>query len=98
MFHLLAEGGSVVSTVSRLFGSDARPGSPALVDTGTIQILQFSLVALGLAASLYTAYRIAQRDPSPARRLTTLRPYAAVIVLLGGVNVYLFTLPMTMRM
>jgi polyferredoxin len=98
MFHLLAEGGSVVSTVSRLFGSDARPGSPALVDTGTIQILQFSLVALGLAASLYTAYRIAQRDPSPARRLTTLRPYAAVIVLLGGVNVYLFTLPMAMRM
>jgi ferredoxin len=98
LFHLLAEGGSVISTVSSLFGYDGQPGSRALVGTGTIQVLQFALVALGLAASLYTAYRIAQRDPSPVRRLTTLRPYAVVIGLLGAVNIYLFTLPMAMRM
>jgi len=99
LFHLLAEGGSVVSTVASLAGYQGQPGSPALLGSGTIQLLQFSVIAAGIAASLYTAHRISVwRYHVALPRQATLRPYAAVVVILGALNVYLFTLPMAMRM
>ena len=97
LFHLLAEGGSVYYTVARVFGSTAE-GEAALVGTGTIQILQFALLGLGIAASLYTARRIAHRRyRTDARRRATVLPYAAVIAVLGAVNVWMFLLPMAHR-
>jgi len=98
LFHLLAEGGSVFYTVGALFGAQAT-GSAALVATPTIQVLQFVLLALGLAGSLYTARRIAHRRYStPARRRSTLVPFAALIMVLGALNVVMFLFPMTHRM
>ena len=71
----------------------------ALVTNGTIQVLQFVLLAVGLAGSLYTARRIAHRRyQTAARRRATLWPYVAIIGLLGALNVYFFLLPMAMRM
>jgi hypothetical protein len=69
------------------------------VSTGTIQVLQFMLLALGLAGSIYTARRIAHRRyRTVARRRATLAPYLAIIVLLGAINVWMFLLPMAHRM
>lgn len=97
LFHLLAEGGSVYYTVARVFGSTA-DGETALVGAGTIQILQFALLGLGIAASLYTARRIAHRRyRTEARRKATLLPYVVVIAILGAVNVWMFLLPMAHR-
>ncbi|HET9945052.1 MAG TPA: 4Fe-4S binding protein, partial [Actinomycetes bacterium] len=59
LFHLLAEGGSVVTSVGGLVGLGG-PATPAVVGTGTIQVLQYLLLAAGTAASVYTAYRIAR--------------------------------------
>ena len=74
-------------------------GSAALVATPTIQVLQFVLLALGLAGSLYTARRIAHRRYlTPARRRSTLVPFAALIMVLGALNVVMFLFPMTHRM
>lgn len=99
LFHLLAEGKSVVFTVAALFGRPTSGADAALVGTGTIQVLQFTLLALGLAASVYTARRIAHRRYRTAeRRRTTLAPFVAVIVLLGAVNVWMFLMPMAHRM
>src|SRR5664280_777513 len=65
LFHLLAEGKSVLFTLDQLFGAAQASGSTALVGESTIQILQFTLIALGVAASLYAAYRIGvQQDHS----------------------------------
>jgi ferredoxin len=98
LFHLLAEGGSVFFTVGALFGGQAS-GSPALVGNGTIQVLQYILLALGLAGSLYTARRIAHRRyRTPARRLWTLVPFSVLIVVLGALNAAMFLYPMTHRM
>jgi len=98
LFHLLAEGGSVYYTVANLFGAGVS-GDPALMSTGTIQVLQFALLALGFAGSVYTAKRIAyRRYRTAARRRATLTPYVAIIALLGAVNVWLFLLPMAHRM
>jgi polyferredoxin len=99
LFHLLAEGGTVYSTLAALFGGAPGAGDPALVGTGTIQVLQFALLALGLAGSLYTARRIAHRRyRTAARRHRTLAPFVVIIALLGAVNVGMFLLPMAHRM
>jgi len=99
LFHLLAEGGSVYYTLAALFGSTADAGSVELVGTGTIQVLQFALLALGMAGSLYTVRRIARRRyQTSARRRATLVPYVTILGVLGALNVYFFLLPMAMRM
>ncbi|MEO8556996.1 MAG: 4Fe-4S binding protein, partial [Actinomycetota bacterium] len=98
LFHLLAEGKGVVYTVGALFGQHQQ-GSTALVGNAEIQLLQFSLLALGLAGSLYTARRIAHRRyASPARRRSTLVPFTALIGVLAALNVAMFLSPMAHRM
>ena len=98
LFHLLAEGKSVFYTVTSLFGGQTT-GSAALVGNGTIQVLQFTLLAAGLAGSLYTARRIAHRRYlTPARRRSTLIPFTVLIGVLGAINVVMFLFPMAHRM
>jgi hypothetical protein len=98
LFHLLAEGGSVFYTVLNLFGANVE-GSAQLVPTAVIQVLQFALVAAGTVGSLYAAKRLTwRRYRTAARRRATLIPVGAVVVLLGLLNLYLFTLPMAHRM
>jgi len=98
MFHLLAEGNSVFYTVAALFGAK-ESGPTALVGNATIQVLQFALLALGLAGSLCTARRIAHRRYlTPTRRRFTLLPFTALIGVLAALNVVMFMYPMAHRM
>jgi len=98
LFHLLAEGGSVFSTVLNLSGANV-DGSAQLVPTPVIQGLQFALVVAGTLGSLYATKRLAwRRYQTPARRRATLVPFSILIILLGVLNLYLFTLPMGHRM
>ncbi len=101
LFHLLAEGKSILTTALALFGRESGGGSAALVGAGTIQLLQYTLIALGVAGSLYTAYRIAAAQ-SPGRRRkprwVRLAPAAAIILVFFALNSWLFALPMAHRM
>jgi len=98
LFHLLAEGGAVVTTVGGLVGLGG-PADPAVASAGTIQVLQYLLLAAGVAGSLYTAHRIARaRHHLAARRRRVLAPFAAMILVLAALNVALFALPMAHRM
>ena len=98
LFHLLAEGKSVFYSVGALFGHDAT-GSTALVGNGTIRLLQFAVLALGLWGSFYTVRRITYRRYSGSTiRSTTLVPYSILIGVLGALNVALFLFPMAHRM
>ena len=98
LFHLLAEGKSVFFTVGALFGRHDE-GSAALVGNSTILVLQFVILGLGLAGSLYAARRIAHRRYlTPARRRSTLIPFGILIVVLGALNVVMFLFPMAHRM
>ena len=99
LFHLLAEGKSVFYTVSALFGGLPQEGSAAFVGNGRIMVLQFAILALGLAGSLYTARRIAHRRyRTPARRRSTLIPFTILITVLAALNVAMFLFPMAHRM
>ena len=99
LFHMLAEGKSVLYTglalIGHVVGHDA---SPAILGMGTIQVLQFSLIGLGFVGSLYAAYRIASTNQTGGRMLATFAPYAVLMVALTVMNVLLFVLPMKMRM
>jgi polyferredoxin len=98
LFHLFAEGKAVLFTALPLFGQAAPEGSPALLSLGTIQALQYILIGLGLLASLYAAYRIAKSHYGAGGSRPTFLPYAALMLVLGVMNVALFMLPMAMRM
>jgi hypothetical protein len=99
LFHLLAEGKAVWFTLLVLLGQEAPSASPALLSVGTIQLLQYALVALGVLGSLYAAYRIARANFGAAQRTwASFAPYAALVAVLGVINVVLFVLPMAMRM
>jgi polyferredoxin len=99
LFHLLAEGKAVAFTIMGLFGGAPSTESAALVDMGTIQVLQYLVLALGLWGSIYAARRITHsRYRTEAKRRATLVPMTALVLLLGAVNVWMFALPMAHRM
>lgn len=99
LFHLLAEGKSVLYTAIAMFLPGYEGGSASLMSDGTIQVMQFALVALGLVASLFTAYKISGFNFSEPRKiLGSFSPYAVLLTILAIFNLYLFTLPMSMRM
>lgn len=99
MFHLLAEGKSVVTTLVVLFGGAPAEGSAALLSTGTIQILQYVVLAIGIAATGYAVHRIARSYHGTGRRyLATVAPMLTVVAVLSVLNLWLFALPMAHRM
>ncbi|MGA5298340.1 4Fe-4S binding protein [Nucisporomicrobium flavum] len=100
LFHLLAEGKSVYYTAVAALGGAHGDGSPALVGTGTIQVLQYAILALGIAGSAYAVYRIARGrwGGDGATMTATLTPYLGIVIVLAAANLALFALPMAMRM
>lgn len=98
LFHLLAEGKSVFYSIGSLFGHEST-GSAAIVGNGTIRILQFMVLALGLAGSVYTVRRITFRTyQSPRTRTATMLPYMILVGALLALNVAMFLFPMAHRM
>lgn len=98
MFHLLAEGKSVIYTGLAMFGIQSQEQSTALVSMGTITIIQYTLLALGTLASIYTTYRIAKANYQKNQVAGSFIPYVGLSMILVAFNVYLFMLPMAMRM
>ena len=96
-FHLFAEGGAIVRTGGTFFGIDTSNVAANVLPGMTITIMQYSLIALGTIGSLYTAYRISKASYKE-KKWVTLLPYGVLILLLGLVNIVLFSLPMTTRM
>ncbi|QNB48396.1 4Fe-4S binding protein [Thermanaerosceptrum fracticalcis] len=96
LFHLLAEGKSIFYTFIALF-TEMPEGSPALVSNDVIQLLQFALIGLGVLGSIYTVYRIAKYNYQDDFKRPFL-VHTILVILLGILNIYLFTLPMMSRM
>src|SRR5665647_1999340 len=98
LFHLLAEGKSVGYTAMELFGISSHGASTAIFPSSTIQILQYIIIAIGTIGSIYTAYRIAKSSQTKEKLLGTSIVYAILMILLAVANIFLFSLPMAMRM
>ncbi|MDQ0204850.1 4Fe-4S binding protein [Pectinatus haikarae] len=98
LFHLFAEGKSVFYSALSMFGFTSHPASTAVLSSGTIEIMQFLLLFLGAAGSVYTAYRIAKSSyGQTVRKKNSYIPYAVLLILLTLLNIYIFLLPMAHR-
>jgi len=95
LFHLLGEGLAVPRSVVLWLGGTWE-GSTALVNTMTIEVLQYLTLGAGIAATVYAAYRIASSAHGKAG-WRALVPQLLLIALLVAINVYMFTQPMAHR-
>lgn len=98
LFHLLAEGKSILFTGMATFGMAVPDQSAALVSVGTIQLLQYILLVIGALGSIYTAYRISKSQYTSDKVIGSTLPFAILIIVLTVANVYFFMLPMMHRM
>lgn len=95
LLHLLGEGLAVPKSIVSAFGGTWSSGT-ALLNTPTINVLQYMMLAAGVLATAYAAYRIAR--PEGARvNVRALVPHLVLIAGLALVNVYMFAQPMAHR-
>lgn len=95
LFHLLGEGLAVPrSLVVWLDGT--WEGSTSLLDTATIEVLQYLMLAAGIAATVYASYRIAASAQGRSG-WRALVPQLLLVALLVAVNIYMFAQPMAHR-
>ncbi len=97
LFHLLAEGKAIFFNAAAAVGTDVT-GSTALLPMTAIQSLQFTILALGIGGSFFTAYKIAQHTDGKQTATGGWMPHVAVLALFGIVNLFMFTLPMGHRL
>lgn len=98
LYHLLAEGKAVGFTALEMFGQQVDAAPAALLPLPAIQVMQYGLIVVGALASLYAVYAISQNHYGPRRQRGALVSYAALVTVLLGINLWLFSLPMAMRM
>jgi hypothetical protein len=95
LFHLLGEGLAVPRSLVLWLGGTWE-GSTALLNTMTIEVLQYLMLGAGIAATVYAAYRIAGSAHGTSR-WRALVPQLLLVALLVAINVYMFTQPMAHR-
>lgn len=98
LFHLLAEGKSVLFTAQPLFGQPISAESAALLPMPTIQLLQYVLLAIGVIGSLYAVHAIGKNQYSLSKSWGSFSSYGLLIGIFFAINAGLFALPMSMRM
>ncbi len=98
LFHLLSEGKAVVFTAMPIVGQSMPTQSPALVGSSMIHVLQYTMLALGVLASLYAVYRTAKRQyPIATTHRKVLVPFSVLVIGLALLNTWMFALPMMHR-
>lgn len=98
LFHLLAEGKSILFTGMAVLGMNVPEQSTAFFSVDTIQVLQYILLVVGTLGSIYTAYRIAKSQYSVEKIKGSALPFICLIIILLLANIYFFMLPMMHRM
>jgi ferredoxin len=95
LFHLLGEGLAVPRSIVIALGGTWTHGT-AILNTATIQVLQYLMLGAGVAATVYAIWRIVGSSDGK-RGWKTLVPQFLLIALLVAVNIYMFSLPMSHR-
>ncbi len=97
IFHLLAEGKSVLGAFLGLFTGNVNLEG-TIASSSLISSLQYTLIILGSAGTLYVAYKIARaKEQSTIAALKILLPHAILLTIIIFINFYLFALPMAHR-
>lgn len=103
-FHLLGEGKALWYSLLHALGMHHQMAmggmdmDMGLVAPDGIKIIQYTLIAAGTAAALFTAYRMAHGNRADPRPGATFAVNAAAIMALVVLNCILFAMPMAMEM
>lgn len=92
LFHIITEGKAIWFNSLSLFGSKVTTGDLSLASTSTVQLLQYLIIGIGFIGSTYTAYKMGKKAT-----FKSMLPYYALMLILGIINIYLFSLPMSHR-
>jgi ferredoxin len=95
LFHLLGEGLAVPRSVVLWLGG-SWGGGTSLLNSATIEVLQYLTLGAGIAATVYAVYRIAKSSHGRSG-WRALIPQLVLIALLVAINVYMFSQPMAHR-
>lgn len=97
LFHLLAEGWSILGAAVGLFTGNVLWAGP-LVNAEVIRGAQFGLIFIGAFGTIYAAYRIAKkREQTLKAALRILVPHGVLLFILILVNLALFSGSMVHR-
>jgi polyferredoxin len=92
LFHIITEGKAIWFNTLAFIGKESTVGNLSLASTTTVQWLQYVIITIGFIGSSYTAYKMGKKASFKA-----MLPYYGLMLLLGMVNIYLFSLPMSHR-
>jgi cytochrome c oxidase assembly factor CtaG len=105
-FHFFTSYGTLVPTTQRfvaeigwtMLGAPEWSSACCVAVAGWLLRLEIMFLDLGLLLSLYTGYRIAlSQSPSPPRALRAFAPWAALMVCLFALGIWIVFQPMEMR-
>lgn len=97
LFHLLAEGKSILGAFVGLFTGKVSFSGP-IVSSPVVTGLQFALIAVGSLGTLYVAYKIARaKEDSVGKALMVVFPHTLLLLVIIGINIFLFITPMAHR-
>lgn len=107
MFHFLGEGKRIWWSTMQILGVTDGPlvsieghgtvgaiSPSALLDSATIQKLQYIIVLAGILFSVYVIYKTSKNSN---KSLSTTIPHLALVLLFGIATIVLFAMPMGMR-
>ncbi|MCM3600764.1 4Fe-4S binding protein [Robertmurraya korlensis] len=92
LFHIITEGKAIWYNSLAFIGKEITSGDLSLATTSTVQMLQYFIITIGFLGSTYTAYKMGKKASFKA-----MMPYYGLMLLLGIINIYLFSLPMSHR-
>ncbi|HLG25456.1 MAG TPA: 4Fe-4S binding protein [Candidatus Gracilibacteria bacterium] len=97
--HLLGEGKTILAAFAGFFSGQVQQFIDlSLFSQGTIKILQYLILSLGVIGTLYITYRIAQKKaPDRSALIKTMIPHLVLLGVLMAVNFFIFSLPMIHR-
>ncbi len=97
LFHLLAEGKSIIGAFSGLFTGTVAFDGP-ITNSLVISGLQLAFIIAGGLGTLLVAYKIARaRENNWKAAIRVVLPHAFLLVIIFGVNLVLFSTPMAHR-
>jgi polyferredoxin len=92
LFHIITEGKAIWFNTLAFIGKESTVGNLSLASTTTVQSLQYIIITIGFIGSSYTAFKMGKKASFKA-----VLPYYGLMLILGIMNIYLFSLPMSHR-
>lgn len=97
--HFFGEGKTILAAIAGLFSGEVRQIIfQWFLNYGTVRVLQYIILGIGVLATIVITYRIAKRTAQTKWQLAgVMIPHLILLLALMALNFYIFSLPMIHR-